>query len=137
MPETTPLELVHAALTEGRVTADAADDRALQELALAVHHEVSPEPDAGFAREMDEWVAAEFSGSAEPRPVVRPGNAPQPSRAPSHAAPGRLARLRGLARSLRSPVGVAGAAGALAAIAIVAVLASDSTTTGDHPSVAS
>ncbi|MEA2481589.1 MAG: hypothetical protein QOJ07_3511 [Thermoleophilaceae bacterium] len=112
MPDTTTLQLVDAALAEGRATADSGADRDLQLLALALR-DVAPVPDPDFAREMDEWAGAGFghreTGAGEAPRVVR--------------------WLDALAGLVRTPLGLAGAGTAVAALAIAALLITTGGTT--------
>jgi hypothetical protein len=121
MSETKTLDLVDAALAEGRPTATTEDDRSLQLLALAIAEETRPEADPDFAREIDEWAAAGFHRGGPPDHGVGPIGA----------------ALDWCAHVLRSPIGLAGAGTAVAAVVIAAVLISDSsqdvTTGGGQP----
>jgi hypothetical protein len=73
--ENRDLELIEAALTEGRAAATDPRERELQELALALRED-APEPRPEFARELDGRVAGDFGRSPRRRlrlPALRVG----------------------------------------------------------------
>jgi hypothetical protein len=90
----TALAVVDEALASGRVTADDAEARELQDLALALEAE-SELPDEAYARELGERVAAGFPRAARRRPAFPP------------FLRGRALALTGAAASLLVVIGVA------------------------------